>query len=91
MAQSRCIAGTRMATPICVLVCILTVLHVSVQRTIECWRRACWPQVALWTVMQEDDVRKTYAWLERMARNPYTDDDTSPVVPGMPRKLRPPL
>ena len=42
----------------------------------------CASQAALRPVMEEGDVRETYEWLERLARNPYADDDATPVVPG---------
>ncbi|BDA41918.1 Protein MON2 homolog [Coccomyxa sp. Obi] len=36
----------------------------------------------LHTVMEEGDVTDMYVWLERLAKNPYTDDELRPVVPG---------
>lgn len=32
--------------------------------------------------MEEGDVTDMYVWLERLAKNPYTDDELRPVVPG---------
>lgn len=43
-----------------------------------------WLQGTLHTVMEEGDVTDMYTWLERLAKNPYTDDELRPVVPGEP-------
>lgn len=39
-------------------------------------------QVTLHAAMEEDDVRGMYFWLERLAKNPYADDEVRPAVPG---------
>ena len=32
--------------------------------------------------MEDSDVREMFDWLERLAKNPFADDDATPVVPG---------
>lgn len=39
-------------------------------------------QATLHAAMEEDDVREMYFWLERLAKNPYADDEVKPAVPG---------
>ena len=48
-------------------------------------------QGALRGVVLEADVRQSYEWLERLARNPYADDDSAPAVPGGPAASSPPV
>lgn len=43
-----------------------------------------WLQGTLHTVMEEGNVTDMYMWLERLAKNPYTDDELRPLVPGEP-------
>ncbi len=40
-------------------------------------------QAALRDVLEEDDLRELLHWLERLAKNPFSQEDTAPVVPGM--------
>lgn len=42
----------------------------------------CWRQAVMKPVMGEDDVRSAYVWLQRLACNPYADDDSPAVVHG---------
>ena len=42
-------------------------------------------QAALQPVLRDDDVRTTYVWLLRLARNPYADEDAPMAVAGRPR------
>jgi hypothetical protein len=44
-------------------------------------------QAALKPVMGEDDVRGAYVWLQRLACNPYADDDSPVVIHGMPQAI----
>jgi hypothetical protein len=46
-------------------------------------------QGSLRAVMEEGDVRESYEWLERLARNPYADDDSAVAVPGAPQLALP--
>lgn len=39
-------------------------------------------QGVLHGVMEEDDVRALYLWLERLAKNPHTDDEAKSIVAG---------
>jgi len=41
-------------------------------------------QAALKPVMGEDDVRGAYVWLQRLACNPYADNDSPVVIHGTP-------
>ena len=40
-------------------------------------------QSVLHGVMEEDDVRALYVWLERLARNPHTEDEARSIVAGV--------
>ena len=40
-------------------------------------------QSVLHGVMEEDDVRALYLWLERLARNPHTEDEARSIVAGV--------
>lgn len=41
-------------------------------------------QGVLHGVMEEEDVRTLYLWLERLAKNPHTEDEARSIVAGMP-------
>ena len=41
-------------------------------------------QAVLHGVMEEDDVRSLYLWLERLAKNPHTEDEAKSIVAGEP-------
>ena len=43
----------------------------------------CHMQSVLHGVMEEDDVRALYLWLERLARNPHTEDEARSIVAGV--------
>ena len=42
----------------------------------------CMLQAVLHGVMEEDDVRSLYLWLERLAKNPHTEDEAKSIVAG---------
>lgn len=39
-------------------------------------------QAVLHGVMEENDVRALYVWLERLAKNPHTEDEAKSIVAG---------
>ena len=46
-------------------------------------------QSVLHGVMEEEDVRALYLWLERLARNPHTEDEARSIVAGVYTPCRP--
>ena len=42
----------------------------------------CMAQAVLHGVMDEEDVRSLYLWLERLAKNPHTENEAKSIVAG---------
>ena len=40
-------------------------------------------QVALKDLLEAEDLHSMFGWLESLAKNPFSDDDTAAVMPGM--------
>lgn len=45
-------------------------------------------QVALLSVLEAEDLESMFGWLESLVKNPFSEDDSAPVIPGTPSPLR---
>lgn len=44
-------------------------------------------QGALQSVLEPDDLHEMFGWLESLVKNPFSEDDSAPVMPGTVRVL----